>query len=239
MSGSERPACVADRERFGVGAGGYRRRMVLSEHRAAFLESVRVCRVLASRAEVRSAWADESACAGMSVGGLAHHLLGQAVNTAKGLTAEPGGEVIALLQHYRQAPWVSASRAGDADEEQTERDNEAARAGTEAVLAEADEQIRPLPGLLARHRDPDVVFIPWQGWALVTDDFLTTRMMEMLVHADDLASSVGLETPQFPEAAVVPVVGLLAAVAADRHGATAVVRALSRPQRAPESVSAF
>jgi hypothetical protein len=33
--------------------------------------------------------------------------------------------------------------------------------------------------------------------------------------------------------------GLLTAVAVERHGQTALVRALSRPQRAPASVSAF
>ena len=35
------------------------------------------------------------------------------------------------------------------------------------------------------------------------------------------------------------VLGLLASVAADRHGQAAVLRALSRPQRAAGSVSAF
>jgi uncharacterized protein YbjT (DUF2867 family) len=38
---------------------------------------------------------------------------------------------------------------------------------------------------------------------------------------------------------VAAVLALLAAVAVDRHGQTAVVRALARPQRAPRSVSAF
>jgi hypothetical protein len=63
--------------------------------------------------------------------------------------------------------------------------------------------------------------------------------MEMVVHADDLAASIGVDTPEFPEEAVSPVLGLLAGVAVRRHGQAAVVRALSRPQRAPESVSAF
>jgi hypothetical protein len=36
-----------------------------------------------------------------------------------------------------------------------------------------------------------------------------------------------------------PVLGLLTGVAVRRHGQAPVVRALSRPQRAPESVSAF
>ena len=83
------------------------------------------------------------------------------------------------------------------------------------------------------------MFVPWQGWALTTEDFLVTRLMEIMVHSDDLAASVGLPTPEFPEPVVAAVLGLLSAVAVDRHGQTAVLRALSRPQRAPDHVSAF
>jgi hypothetical protein len=36
-----------------------------------------------------------------------------------------------------------------------------------------------------------------------------------------------------------PVLALLTDVAAERHGQAALVRALSRPQRAPASISAF
>ena len=84
-----------------------------------------------------------------------------------------------------------------------------------------------------------MVDIPWQGWSLGIDDFVTTRLMEIVVHSDDLAASVGLPTPEFPEPALTPVLGLLTGVAVRRHGQAAVVRALSRPQRAPEHVSAF
>ena len=83
------------------------------------------------------------------------------------------------------------------------------------------------------------VLIPWQGWALTVRDWLVTREMEIVVHSDDLAASVGVPTPEFPESVVTPVLALLTAVAARRHGQTALVRALSRPQRAPSSVSAF
>ena len=88
-----------------------------------------------------------------------------------------------------------------------------------AVLAEAHAAIDDLPGLLAAPRDPDLIFIPWQGWSLTAHDFLTTRMMEMVVHGDDLASSVDLPTPTYPDDVVGPVLGLLAGVAA-----SAVVR---------------
>ncbi len=62
-------------------------------------------------------------------------------------------------------------------------------------MASAHEAVSKLPALLAAPRDPDRLYISWQSWALTTDDFLTTRMMELIVHSDDLAASVDLPTP--------------------------------------------
>ena len=78
----------------------------------------------------------------------------------------------------------------------------AAEGGPEALAARVPEDLAALPGVLApvlaRERDPDTVHIPWQGWSLSTDDFLVTRLMEIVVHSDDLAASVGLPTPTSP-----------------------------------------
>jgi hypothetical protein len=59
------------------------------------------------------------------------------------------------------------------------------------------------------------------------------------VHSDDLAASVGVATPELPSEVIDPVVEMLARLAVQRHGATAVVRALSRAERAPATISAF
>ena len=50
---------------------------------------------------------------------------------------------------------------------------------------------------------------------------------------------VGLPTPDLPDDVTHPVLGLLAAVAARRHGQAAVLRVLARPERAPEAIAAF
>jgi hypothetical protein len=50
---------------------------------------------------------------------------------------------------------------------------------------------------------------------------------------------VGIETPALPESVIEPVVDLLARLAVHRHGATAVIRTLSRAERAPATISAF
>ncbi len=83
------------------------------------------------------------------------------------------------------------------------------------------------------------VFIPWGGWALTLNDFLVTRMMELAVHMDDLAVSVGITTPEIAGAAFEPVLTLLTHLSVRRHGQAALLRALSRVERAPSAINAL
>ncbi|WP_254205366.1 maleylpyruvate isomerase N-terminal domain-containing protein [Nocardia alni] len=69
------------------------------------------------------------------------------------------------------------------------------------------------------------------------DDFLLTRMLELVVHSDDLALSVGLPTPAFPPHVFEPVLDVLSRLAVARHGQLAVLRALSRAERAPATIA--
>ena len=205
---------------------------------AAFMESARISSDLSRRPEVADRWTEESACAGMTVGGLAHHLVSQLTNTCRLLAAEPRDEApIPLFEHYERAAWVHSSLDDEVNVRIREGADEDAAGGPDALPPLVDDALAALPDLLAR--SADAVWIPWQGWSLSTTDYLTTRMMEMVVHSDDLAASVGVPTPEFPEDVLAPVFVLLTGVAARRHGQVAVVRALSRPQRAPDSVSAF
>jgi hypothetical protein len=209
---------------------------------ASFVDAARIALDLASTPEVKAGWLDESSCAGMTVGGLAHHLVQQAGNTVRLLELEPVAEpAIPLLEHYARAAWVEAGPDDEVNVSVRAGADAAAAAGPDDVLAHGTAALERLPALLHEHhhRIPDQVRIPWQGWSLTTGDFLVTRAMEIVVHADDLASSVGLDTPEFPDDVVADVLALLSGVAVRRHGQAAVVRALSRPQRAPETVSAF
>jgi hypothetical protein len=84
----------------------------------------------------------------------------------------------------------------------------------------------------------DTIDIPWQGWALWRNDFLHTRLVEVVVHTTDLAESLGVPTPEFPDSVFTPVRDLLVRLAVRRHGQTAVVNTLSRRERA-RNISAF
>ncbi|MGI5176928.1 hypothetical protein ACQEVZ_11400 [Dactylosporangium sp. CA-152071] len=76
-------------------------------------------------------------------------------------------------------------------------------------------------------------------WGLTADDFLLTRVLELVVHVDDLAVSLDVPTPQLPPEAVAATVELLGRLAVWRHGALPVVRALARQERAPASIAAL
>jgi hypothetical protein len=67
----------------------------------------------------------------------------------------------------------------------------------------------------------------------------TNRMMELVIHIDDLAVSAGVPTPELPNPATDAVIGILATLAARRHGTVPVLRALTRAERAPATITAF
>jgi hypothetical protein len=83
------------------------------------------------------------------------------------------------------------------------------------------------------------LYVAWRGWSLTLEDFLITRMLEIVIHSDDLAVSVHVAPSPLPEEPTAVVLALLTRPAARRHGAAAVLRALSRQERAPATIAAF
>jgi hypothetical protein len=210
------------------------------DHDESFLAAARIAADLALSPEVADGWYDESACAGMTVGGLAHHLVSQVGNTVRLVGDPPADQApIPLLEHYARAAWVTAGHGDEVNVGIREGSDADAASGPDALRTTAADQLERLPGVLVARQGDEPVLIPWQGWALTVRDWLVTREMEIVVHSDDLAASVGLPTPEFPDEVLTPVLALLTGVAVRRHGQAALVRALSRPQRAPASVSAF
>jgi len=64
------------------------------------------------------------------------------------------------------------------------------------------------------------------------DDYLVTRMVEAVVHSDDLAVSLGLETPSFAPDVLDLVMVALLGIARERHGDLAALRTFARGERA-------
>jgi uncharacterized protein (TIGR03083 family) len=206
----------------------------------AFLAAARTTQSLLNESAVAASWAQPSALPGFTVGGLAEHLAGQILVTARVLSEPPSThELVPLSEHYARALWLGADR--DAEPNVVIRDSgeQAAAEGPEAMTARVSAALTELEEALPVEPADRWIRPPAGPWSLKLDDFLLTRMMEMVVHCDDLACSLQLVTPSFPPPVLDPVLALLLQLSVRRHGTIAVVRALTRVERAPLSIAAF
>jgi mycothiol maleylpyruvate isomerase-like protein len=205
---------------------------------SAFPMAAAVALELISRDEVREQWPRPSALPKLSVGALACHLGRQVVRAAELLpVATDVPPLESVDEHYHRAAWVMSTSPDDPPNDRSA--DEASAALGVAVLAERGAAaLETVRRLLADGAARDVVLIPWQGWSLRRDDFLLTRMLEIVVHSDDLALSVRVRTPEFPAEVFAPVRDLLVRLAVRRHGQSAVISALTRAERT-RSISAF
>lgn len=76
---------------------------------------------------------------------------------------------------------------------------------------------------------------PFEPLVVRLGDFLPTRILELVVHGDDLAASVGIDAP-LPESAATVTIDLMVDIARAGHGDVAVIRALARGERADSAV---
>jgi hypothetical protein len=208
--------------------------------RTAYLEAAAAATGMLRDPAVAARWDEPSALKEFSVRGLAGHLARQVVLVPVLLALDPpDGPPLPLAEHHARSHWIGADlnsevnvtvRAGG--EREAEGGAEALATATEAALDRLREALPALPA-------DRLIHVPWGPWTLTLDDFLVTRMLEIAVHCDDLAVSVGMEPPALPPAVLDPVLSVLCAMAVRRHGATAVLRALSRAERAPATIAAI
>jgi hypothetical protein len=205
-----------------------------------FIAAAEVAAQLLRDPSVASHWDRPSALPEFSVAGLAGHLAFQVLPIPEILAAPlPTEETVPVLEHYARVAWVDAAL----DDEISVR----IRAGGEQVAVDGpglladkvDDVIGVLRTSLASTPNRAVRIAFWGPWSLTLDDMLLTRTMELVVHSDDLAVSTGCPTPDFPAGVTGNVIDLLTRLSVRRHGPAAVIRALSRAERAPATITAF
>ena len=208
--------------------------------RESYLAVAGVAAELLAHPAVADCWDKPSALAGYTVSGLAGHLAGQVNVVAKVLDGPvPDTEPITALEHLSQARWLDAEQDGEVHRGIRAGGVQYAQVGARTLAEQTADVLERLRRELPEQPARRVVQFPWGPPALLLDDLLLNRMMELVVHLDDLAVSVEVPTPEVPAAATDAVIGLLAAVAARRHGPVSVIRALTRAERAPGSIAAF
>jgi hypothetical protein len=180
-------------------------------------------------------WSRPSALEEWSNCGLAGHLARSAFNLERSLDTRPSG-------HDRRDALTYYSTAEPPDSPIGRRIRELGdREAMAGPVELADRFAHSIAGL----RDRALVLEPATtvemfGRTLTIDDCATACLLELIVHADDLAVSINVPPPEFDARAVDLVVLTLARIARRRHGDTAVIRALSRSERAPaQGISAF
>jgi hypothetical protein len=213
----------------------------MSEIRKAYLEAAESAAELLAAPEVAAAWARPSALAEFSVSGLCGHLANQVFSVTVGRVTGEGlvdQEKVPLLEHYLRAEWIDAPV--DAEINVLIRDSGERAAGDRPadLVRRLREHIAVLREVLPVQPAGRVVSVG-KRWNLTLDDYLVTRMMEIAVHSDDVAVSVGVEPPPLPPTVLEPVVDLLARLSLHKHGQAAMLRALTRSERAPADITAF
>lgn len=199
--------------------------------RSTYLAVAEVALDLLAAPEVEAAWDQPSALAGWRVSGLCGHLARALITVEHYLDADawPQGEMLTPGGYYAAAV-NSADLDSDLHRAIRQRGDEMASAGLSSLreaIASSAARLRARLGSEPADRKVAVL----AGIVLKLDDYLATRLVELVVHSDDVAFSVGIDTPSFPPAAYDIVTQVLCEVARVRHGDLAIVRALTRRER--------
>ena len=207
---------------------------------SAFLEAADWFCDLAGREDAAAGWAEKSVLAGLSVGGLVAHVAAGVAWLEPLLKADPPGDgrpVLSAGQYYQ--PFMM-TEPDDLDgamhvavREQAEGHATRGPADTVASLRARTDRIR---GALTDTPGGRLLDLrPTLPVAIPLGDFLATRIVELVVHGDDLAASLGVpaDPPSGPAGVAV---ATLVAAARTTHGDGEVIRALARRERTSREV---
>lgn len=191
---------------------------------------------------VAARWEQPSALAGYTVAGLAGHLARAVLTVEQYLDAPApateGGDTDAAGYF---ATVLGADDPVDSDRHRRvrQRGDDTAADGSVALAAQLGEARRRLTDRLSPAAMADRIAVAG-GVTLTLGAYLETRVVELVVHLDDLAASIDADDPgELPGAAVDVTAAVLARVAARRTGGLATVRNLARRERQPDPVRAL
>jgi hypothetical protein len=203
--------------------------------RDSFLATAAEGRGLIASREVAAKWRDASALDKLAVGAVAGHLARAAFVIVGYLDAsdpDPGPDATELLTADRYFERLLTTT--DTFEEQhaavRARAEREAADGQDALVARLDATLQELDARFATEPSDRAVRVAG-GLVLPLDEYLVTRMVELVVHSDDLAVSAGLDTPTFDELTMACVIGCMLAMVRARRGDLAVTRGFARRER--------
>ena len=197
--------------------------------RALVIEAVDAAAALIGRDEVAARWSEPSALAGMTVGALCAHLVRAAGSVLAYLdrtdpAARPDDVLLTPVTYFHAAiespiheriKEVSAAEATAGPSDLATRCAEMATSMRSRLAAEPSDRLVAALG----------------GRMLSLNDFCRTRLIEVLLHVDDVAVSVGLARPVTNTDGPAIVIDILIGIARMEHGDWALLHALARNER--------
>src|SRR5690606_5862319 len=140
---------------------------------------------LLNQPAVAAAWNRPSALAKLTVGGLAAHLGRQIIRPVEVIEADPPAEApVSVLDHYRRSPWTAAGIDDEPNVSVRDNSEADAKAGAAALRERVEAALATLRQRLSDEPTDRVVALPWTDWPLSLDDFLATRVLEIVIHSD-------------------------------------------------------
>lgn len=196
------------------------------------IEAVEVAAELMSRPVIAERWDRPSALDGMTVGALCAHLVRAAGATLAYLDrtdpdARPSGSLLTDVTYFHAAvdsPIHDRIKDVSADEAAIGPAEMASR-----CRGLADDLSRRLPA------EPIDRLVGALGNRMLTlDDFCRTRLIEVLLHLDDLAVSVEVARPETDPEGPAIVIEIVSGIARSLRGDWEVLYALTRSERASD-----
>lgn len=185
-------------------------------------------------AAVANRWDQPSALEGMTVGALCAHLVRAAGATIAYLDRtpadrQPDDELLTPVTYFRaavEAPIHDQIKDVSADE---------AAIGQQAMAAKCRRLAADLASRFADEPE-DRLLMALGGRMLTLDDFCRTRLIEVLLHIDDLVASTGIPRPTLDLRGPVEVIEICVGIGIDRHGVWGMLEALARAERSEHNV---
>ena len=202
----------------------------MTDIRNTFLATSRLALDFVRSERIGQRWDGPSALREFTLRGLVGHLY-RATGSVEAYLGrgEPSGPPITTASYYHQAVDVPDIDSA-LHRAVRQRGEEAAAEGHAALVGGWSEMLERLVDRMEREPEARLVEV-FKGLVLTLDDYLVTRVVELVVHVDDIAASIDLPAPVLPEEAYDAAIGCLVEVARLRHGDVAVVRALTRRER--------
>ncbi|QGQ20206.1 hypothetical protein GC089_14605 [Cellulomonas sp. JZ18] len=200
--------------------------------RSVYRKGVDVAVGLVGSEAVADAWDAPSALVGMTVGELAAHLARSVLQVEWYLDGPltPDAPLVTAVAYYGDLTGT-AEPTSELNTGVRERSAQTAAHGRDAlvaaVVAASDRLRERLPHEPADRR----LTVGHRGHTLLLDEYLRTRCVELAVHTEDLALSVGSDV-RAPASTTAVAVDVLVGAARHRHGDVEVLHALSRRERA-------